>query len=73
MTQRRRYALWMGLVAAACFVLGWLAARQPWQGHPPAAAPSATVEIHIDAGSVELLPDGGLHLKPIPPLDLDAQ
>jgi len=62
----------IALVAGVCFVLGWLAARQPWQG-PPAPAPSASVEIHIDAGSVDLLPDGGLHLKPIPPLDLDAQ
>ena len=73
MTQRRRYALLIALVGAVCFVLGWLAASRPWQGHPPAAAPTASVEIHIDAGSVDLLPDGGLHLKPIPPLDLDAQ
>jgi hypothetical protein len=67
-----RQALVLALVAFGCFALGWWVGRQPSSGHPVAAPSAPPVDIRVDAGSVELLPDGGLHLRPIPPLDLDA-
>jgi hypothetical protein len=58
---------------AGTFVLGWWWGRSEPAGQPasPAAAPSTepSVELRIDAGGISLLPDGGLYLKPLPPLD----
>lgn len=67
----KRLAFTLGLAIAA-FLLGWLLGRDG--GPDPVAptaptAPPAEVELRLDAGGVTLMPDAGLHLKPIEPLD----
>ena len=71
-----RSATRIAIVAAALagtFVLGWWWGRSEPSGQPsgPTAPPSTepTVELLIDAGGISLMPDGGLYLKPLPPLD----
>jgi hypothetical protein len=65
----KRLALPLGLAAVA-FLLGWLLGRGDSPPAPaPSVRPSADVELRLDAGGVTLLPEGGLELRPIEPLD----
>jgi hypothetical protein len=58
------------LALAATFVLGWWWGRsEPAEAPPAARSAEPEVQLRIDAGGISLLPDGGLHLKPLPPLD----
>jgi hypothetical protein len=59
--------------AGVAFGLGWLAGQRTPPPEPTTAAPSASlrpedVELRLDAGSLTLLPEGGLTLEPIEPL-----
>jgi hypothetical protein len=77
----QRYVVPLFVVAGA-FVLGWWMGRDgsdvaqppagPASAGPPSAGPSA-VKLVLDAGGVTLLPEGGLELRPITPLDADAE
>lgn len=53
--------------ALIVFTLGVLAAR--CDGNEPKVAASGGVQIVIDAGAIDLLPDASLHLDPIPGWD----
>ena len=66
----RRWWLALGF-AAVTFVLGLLLGRGCEADTQPEAAaiPAASVELRFDAGGVTLLPEGGLTLPPIEPLD----
>lgn len=75
MTRKNQLGWGLALVGAGlAFTLGWLAGRQQPPPPVPAPAPSTTlqpedVELRLDAGSLTLLPEGGLDLKPIEPLN----
>lgn len=69
------------LAVAAAFWLGWLVATRratntagvnAATATADAASPTSQVALQLDAGSLTLLPDAGLHLKPLPTLDPDA-
>ncbi len=62
---------------AAAFGLGWLGANHDTAPLPTVkprttAAPTAQVRLELDPDSLTLLPDGGLHLLPLPSVDPDA-
>ena len=59
------------VLTAAGFLLGWLFARVDSGSQAPKSTPipPASVHIQLDAGAVTLLPEGGLRLEPIEPLD----
>jgi hypothetical protein len=68
----------------AAFGLGWFFATQvggskgsvnpnnTGAGATAASAPHGTVRLQLDAGDLTLVPDAGLHLKPMPTLDPDT-
>ena len=68
---RRSLVNVIALVAGALviFALGVLAARCQPGAAPAAAAGSGGVQLMIDAGAIDLLPDASLHLDPLPGWD----
>ena len=83
MSWDRRQSGWVLAVTSVglAFVLGWLLGRS--DDEPARTAPSASVgapgadgglrpedvELRLDAGGLTLIPDGGLTLQPIDPVD----
>ncbi|MEZ4437892.1 MAG: hypothetical protein R3B72_02310 [Polyangiaceae bacterium] len=70
--------LFVASLAAVAFLLGWLLGRRDDAPSAAAPAPSASlrpedVEVRVDADAVTLLPEGGLHLPPLPELDEQGQ
>ncbi len=59
------------LLVVVAFLLGWYFGGG--SGDAPAApAASSGVELRLDAGALTLLPEGGLELPPITPIDAGA-
>jgi len=70
MSRPARLVNLLALAAGALlvFALGFLAARCDGGG-PVAGAPAGGVQLLIDAGAIDLLPDASLHIDPLPGWD----